>query len=109
MSGDLTGLSKYAINKGNSERLTSYLCKMRGAALKLGQVLSTLEDSMVPPVVKEALERARAQADIMPQKQLEACLAANYGPDWSRRFTHFELEPVAAAYMCDVHRAQLPS
>ena len=39
---------------------------MRGAALKLGQALSMQEEKLVPPVIKEALERARAYAHKMP-------------------------------------------
>jgi len=39
---------------------------MRGAALKLGQILSTQEESMMPPVIRTALEKARSEADIMP-------------------------------------------
>jgi len=32
---------------------------MRGAALKIGQMLSTMEDRVMPKVLLDALERAR--------------------------------------------------
>lgn len=87
--------------------MATYLCKMRGAALKLGQVLSTLEDTLVPPMIKEALERARAHADIMPKSQLIQCLEKEYGKDWSQKFKSFNLEPIAAASIGQVHEAFL--
>jgi len=41
---------------------------MRGAVLKLGQILSTSEESIVPAVIRDAMEKARSEADIMPVK-----------------------------------------
>ena len=41
---------------------------MRGAVLKLGQILSAGDKTIVPPVIREAMEKARSEADIMPVK-----------------------------------------
>ena len=35
----------------NAERLADALCRMRGAALKLGQMLSIQDENMLPPQV----------------------------------------------------------
>ena len=43
-----------------------------------------------------ALERVRAGADIMPQRQLEQVMAG-LGPDWRKKLASFENEPLAAA------------
>jgi predicted unusual protein kinase regulating ubiquinone biosynthesis (AarF/ABC1/UbiB family) len=43
---------------------------MRGGALKIGQLLSTSEESILPPMVREAMEKARSEANIMPLKQV---------------------------------------
>jgi len=40
------------MSEANAERLTRALCKMRGAALKLGQMLSMQDDTTLPPVVR---------------------------------------------------------
>ncbi|MDR3549244.1 MAG: AarF/ABC1/UbiB kinase family protein [Candidatus Pacebacteria bacterium] len=101
------GIKKYVLTSGNAERLADSLCKMRGAALKLGQVLSTFEDSMVPPLIKNALERARAQADILPEEQLLETLEEGYGKDWRKNFSSFDMEPIAAASIGQVHSAVL--
>ena len=50
----------------NSNRMAESLCKMRGAALKLGQVLSIQESSLISEEVKRAFEKARQHANVMP-------------------------------------------
>lgn len=52
---------------------------MRGAALKIGQVMSTSEDSFLPPVIRDAMEKARSEADIMPVKQVVRIFEKAYG------------------------------
>lgn len=64
----LTGIKKYAANASNADKLQKTFRKMRGAVLKLGQILSTSEESVVPPVIRDAMEKARSEADIMPVK-----------------------------------------
>ena len=55
---------------------------MRGAVLKVGQILSTQEAAIVPPVIKEAMEKARSEADIMPINQVIEVLEREFGKDW---------------------------
>ena len=54
---------------------------MRGAALKIGQVMSTSEESVLPPVIRDAMEKARSSADIMPVKQVVTIFEKAYGPE----------------------------
>ena len=81
---------------------------MRGAALKLGQMLSIADESVLPPAVAAVLERVRTQADVMPRRQLERVMSAELGADWRDRLGSFEDAPVAAASIGQVHRATLP-
>jgi aarF domain-containing kinase len=39
------------LSEQNAERLALALCRMRGAALKIGQMLSIQDESLVPPPV----------------------------------------------------------
>ncbi|PKA48888.1 putative aarF domain-containing protein kinase [Apostasia shenzhenica] len=78
---------------------------MRGAALKLGQMLSIQDESLVPPPILAALDIVRQGADVMPRSQLNEVLDTELGPDWSTKLLSFDYEPLAAASIGQVHRA----
>ncbi|KAL1827266.1 hypothetical protein DCAR_0206419 [Daucus carota subsp. sativus] len=89
----------------NAERLALALCRMRGAALKLGQMLSIQDESLVPAPILAALDIVRQGADVMPRSQLNQVLEAELGPQWSSKLTSFDYEPLAAASIGQVHHA----
>ncbi|EME31783.1 ABC1 transporter, partial [Galdieria sulphuraria] len=93
------------LSEANTSRLAATLCRMRGAALKLGQMLSIQDDKLLPPQLLHALERARHNADIMPRNQLLGVLETELGTHWSQRVTQFVWVPIAAASIGQVHRA----
>ena len=41
----------------------------------------------------------------MPERQLRGVLGREYGKGWEKRFQRFDMEPVAAASIGQVHRA----
>lgn len=41
----------FFLSEANAERLANALCRMRGAALKIGQLLSIQDESLIPPQV----------------------------------------------------------
>lgn len=93
------------LSEKNAERLALALCRMRGAALKLGQMLSIQDESLVPAPILAALEIVRQGADVMPRSQLNDVLDAELGPNWSSKLRSFDYEPLAAASIGQVHRA----
>lgn len=93
------------LSERNAERLALALCRMRGAALKLGQMLSIQDESVIPPPILAALDIVRQGADVMPRSQLNQVLDAELGPDWSSKLISFDYEPIAAASIGQVHRA----
>jgi aarF domain-containing kinase len=105
----LFGASSEAANvfltASNAERLARSLSGMRGAAMKLGQLLSLEGDDILPPEVSAALAILRADADAMPEPQLRRVLGRAYGKGWEQRFSHFGMEPIAAASIGQVHYA----
>lgn len=95
------------ISDESADRLAESLCRMRGAALKLGQMLSIQDESSLPPSLARALDRVKQAADYMPQKQLEQQLSSQLGADWRSKFLEFNPVPIAAASIGQVHRATL--
>ncbi|XP_035697718.1 atypical kinase COQ8B, mitochondrial-like [Branchiostoma floridae] len=95
------------LTQANAERIVDTLCRVRGAALKLGQMLSIQDNSMMNPQLQRIFERVRQSADFMPLWQLEKVLVKELGADWRDKLASFEEKPFAAASIGQVHRAKL--
>jgi aarF domain-containing kinase len=54
-----SGVYDAFITEANAERLANALCRMRGAALKLGQMLSIQDENVLPPQVGDVAVRSR--------------------------------------------------
>ncbi|CAF4749337.1 unnamed protein product [Pieris macdunnoughi] len=95
------------LSPANAERIVDTLCKVRGAALKLGQLLSIQDESMIPSDLQKIFERVRQSADFMPTWQVEKVMSSQLGLDWRSRVQYFEEKPFAAASIGQVHLAML--
>uniref|UniRef100_A0A5K3FFE1 ABC1 domain-containing protein n=1 Tax=Mesocestoides corti TaxID=53468 RepID=A0A5K3FFE1_MESCO len=107
-ASDSSSTSNPFLTDANLERIVDTLCRMRGAALKLGQMLSIQDSSLVNPKVQKIFERVRQSADFMPTSQMYSVVNAELGPDWKDKFATFEETPFAAASIGQVHMASLP-
>lgn len=89
----------------NARLLATRLSRLRGAAMKVGQMLSLEGDNMLPKEFAEALEILRSSAHMMPEEQVQEVLRAEYGPEYESRFRSVDREPLAAASIGQVHGA----
>lgn len=104
-NGNAPGGSSLMMTPANIERLVVKLSKMRGAALKVGQMLSFQDMKFLPETVREILQRVQDKANYMPASQRDQVLVANLGPKWKDLFESFEETPIAAASIGQVHAA----
>jgi predicted unusual protein kinase regulating ubiquinone biosynthesis (AarF/ABC1/UbiB family) len=104
-AGQADAKGSLVLSKANARRVTATLADLRGAAMKLGQMLSLHGEDLLPPEFTEILAGLRNQAHLMPEAQVRGVLVAEFGDDWERLFREFDFEPLAAASIGQVHGA----
>jgi predicted unusual protein kinase regulating ubiquinone biosynthesis (AarF/ABC1/UbiB family) len=105
--GKRPSLGDLLITTENAHRLADRLSEMRGAAMKVGQLLSMESGELLPRELSEALSRLREGAHFMPLGQVGWLLDRAWGPDWQKQFRRFSFTPLAAASIGQVHAAEL--
>jgi predicted unusual protein kinase regulating ubiquinone biosynthesis (AarF/ABC1/UbiB family) len=93
------------LSPATARRLTDTLADLRGAAMKLGQMLSLQGEDLLPPEFAEVLAALRSQAHFMPEPQVRQVLERELGPEWESLFREFDFEAIAAASIGQVHGA----
>uniref|UniRef100_A0A673IHL6 AarF domain-containing protein kinase 4 n=1 Tax=Sinocyclocheilus rhinocerous TaxID=307959 RepID=A0A673IHL6_9TELE len=96
------------LSEANAERIVNTLCKVRGAALKIGQMLSIQDNTFINPQLQKIFERVRQSADFMPAWQMHKVLEEDLGSGWKEKLSSFEEKPFAAASIGQVHHGVLP-
>uniref|UniRef100_A0A8C5SFD8 Coenzyme Q8B n=1 Tax=Laticauda laticaudata TaxID=8630 RepID=A0A8C5SFD8_LATLA len=91
------------LSAANAQRIADTLCRMRGAALKIGQMFSIQDNYFLSPQLQQIFERVRQSADFMPPSQMMGVLSEELGTDWRERVASFDEQPFAAASVGQVH------
>jgi len=94
-----------------AEQIVAVLGTMKGAAMKLGQVMSFLDVGLVPEEYREEFQRKLAELrDSAPQvsfNQMRKVIEGDFEDPLDELFAHFDTEPIAAASIGQVYRARL--
>src|ERR687890_1749002 len=94
-----------------AEQIVAALGTMKGAAMKLGQVMSFLDVGLVPPEYRDEFQRKlgelRAAAPTVSFEDMCKVIEEEYDEPLDEVFESFDTEPVAAASIGQVYRARL--
>jgi predicted unusual protein kinase regulating ubiquinone biosynthesis (AarF/ABC1/UbiB family) len=94
-----------------AEQIVAALGTMKGAAMKVGQVMSFLDVGLVPEEYREEFQRKlaalRDAAPTVTFKQMRAVIEDELGERLKDVFDEFDEDPIAAASIGQVYRARL--
>lgn len=81
--------------------------ELKGALMKLGQMLSITEDLILPPEISALFTELQKNAPPMPSEDIKKVFVESFGKAPEELFYRFEEKPMAAASIGQVHRAWL--
>ena len=99
-------VSELVLTPANARRVADQLAQLRGAAMKVGQLMSMDAGNLLPPELADILARLREDARTMPMSQVVEVLETHWGKGWEQGFERFSFTPCAAASIGQVHRAR---
>jgi predicted unusual protein kinase regulating ubiquinone biosynthesis (AarF/ABC1/UbiB family) len=94
-----------------AEQIVTALGTMKGAAMKVGQVLSFVDTGLIPPEHRDEfqrkLARLRDSAPTVTFKEMRKVIEQELDDPLDEAFAEFNEEPIAAASIGQVYRARL--
>ncbi|MEP6343125.1 MAG: AarF/ABC1/UbiB kinase family protein [Maricaulaceae bacterium] len=108
-TGQRPKVTDLILTPANAHRVTTQLSNMRGAAMKIGQIISMDSGDFLPKELADILSTLRSSAMHMPRSQLNNILSSEWGEGWEFQFENFEYHPIAAASIGQVQQTKLPS
>jgi predicted unusual protein kinase regulating ubiquinone biosynthesis (AarF/ABC1/UbiB family) len=96
----------------SADKLVETLGRMKGAAMKMGQLASFVDTDYLPDEYRELFQdklgKLRTSAPAMPWQKVRKVLIEEYEDPYEELFAEIETEAFAAASIGQVHRARLP-
>ena len=102
-----SGPSEQERGVGLAAEMLRTFSELRGVSMKLGQMLSYLDDAL-PPEARKVLSVLQRDVAPVSWKTAQTVLTEDLGRPPERVFEDFEETPIAAASIGQVHRATLP-
>jgi len=91
----------------SAQQVADVMGEMKGAFMKVGQLLSFADTAMLPPEVREVLATLQADAPPMAYELVAEVVEAELGAPPDQAFDWFSPVPMAAASIGQVHAARV--
>ncbi len=99
----------HRLHLDNAERVVETMGALKGAAMKLGQSLALVTDSLdLPPEVSRVLGKLNDQAVPVPFDRIRATVEAELEGRLEGLFADFDEEPLGTASLAQAHAARMP-
>ena len=95
-------------HRKNAQRMVGVLGQLKGASMKVGQILSA-DPELLPPEFAEGLAQLQKDAPPMTWNTVKAQIESALDRPIEDVFDTFDPDPVGAASIGQVHRARLPA
>lgn len=92
-----------------AKEIVKSMGELKGALMKLGQMLSITEDLVVPPEISKLFNELQKNAPSMKDSEVDEVFLKSFGKTPEELFRQFDRKPIAAASIGQVHKATLPN
>lgn len=109
--GNKPTVKSLIFTEDNIKKIAKKFRRMRGAALKIGQMLSFQDEKVLPNDLFKILQKVQSESYIIPRNHFDKLMIKEFSGNkkWDTElFKSFDKMPIASASIGQVHFAELP-